>query len=79
MRVVIINDDSVARGGATALALLEAELLRARGVETVYATGDAAENPLFERIGAQTVGLGEKRLLDAGVPAEHVHLERFSW
>ena len=37
MRVVIVNDASLARGGATALALLEAELLRARGVEVVFA------------------------------------------
>src|SRR5688572_13815837 len=39
-RVVIINDESVASGGAAALALLSAELLNAAGVPLAFVTGD---------------------------------------
>lgn len=39
-RIVIINDASVARGGATGLALLSAKLFRARGLSVTYITGD---------------------------------------
>ncbi|TDL81113.1 glycosyltransferase [Palleronia sediminis] len=42
-RVVIVNDASVARGGATGLALMQARMLAARGVETRLFTGDRGE------------------------------------
>ena len=51
MKVVIINDVSVARGGATALALLEARLLSERGVVVTFATGDGGDYPLFDELG----------------------------
>jgi glycosyltransferase involved in cell wall biosynthesis len=66
MRVVIVNDVSIARGGATALALLEAKLLRERGITVEFATGDAGENGLFERLGIKVAALGGRRLLDKG-------------
>jgi glycosyltransferase involved in cell wall biosynthesis len=66
-RLVVVNDVSVARGGATALALLEVELLRQRGVSVTYVTGDAGGNPLFAEFGVAVVALGEQRLLDAGL------------
>ena len=66
MRVVIVNDVSIARGGATALALLEARLLRERGVKVEFATGDAGDNRLFEDLGITVTALGGRRLLDAG-------------
>ncbi len=40
-RVVVINDRSVARGGATGLALRSAELLAGRGVPVTFLTGDS--------------------------------------
>lgn len=39
-RVVVINDRSEARGGASALAILSVRLLRQRGVPVTYITGD---------------------------------------
>ncbi|KAB1069581.1 glycosyltransferase family 4 protein [Methylobacterium planeticum] len=42
-RLVVINDVSVMRGGATGLALASARLIRARGVPVTFVTGDAAE------------------------------------
>ena len=65
-RVVIVNDASVARGGATALALLEASLMRERGVAVAFATGDAGDNALFDELGIPVVALGGSRLLDKG-------------
>lgn len=41
-RVVILNDASVARGGATGLAMTQARMLHDRGVEVIYAAGDCA-------------------------------------
>ncbi|SDF96186.1 glycosyltransferase family 4 protein [Paraburkholderia phenazinium] len=68
-RLVIVNDVSIAHGGATALALLEARLMRERGVAVTYATGDDAINPEFETRGIETVGLGRAPLLQAGPAA----------
>jgi glycosyltransferase involved in cell wall biosynthesis len=68
-RLVIVNDASVANGGATALALLEARLMRARGIEVTYITGDAGANPEFQACGQDTIGLGRAPLLQAGVGA----------
>jgi glycosyltransferase involved in cell wall biosynthesis len=43
-RVVIINDFSNARGGATSIALSSAALLNEAGISTTYVTGDSASN-----------------------------------
>ena len=68
-RLVIVNDASIAHGGATALALLEARLMRERGIEVTYIAGDDAANPEFEAHGIATAGLGRARLLQAGAAA----------
>ncbi len=67
-RLVIVNDFSIARGGATALALLEAELFCRRGMPVTFIAGDAGDNPDLGRCGVSVVALGQQRLLEAGVP-----------
>lgn len=62
--VVIINDASIARGGATGLALLAAQEIRARGVQVTYVTGDAGLAPALEAAGIGIVAAGGQRLLD---------------
>ena len=65
-RLVIVNDFSVARGGATALALLEAELFAARGLPVSLFAGDAGDNLELERLGVSVAALGQRRLLETG-------------
>jgi glycosyltransferase involved in cell wall biosynthesis/polysaccharide pyruvyl transferase WcaK-like protein len=67
-RLVIVNDFSVARGGATALALLEAELLERRGMPVTFIAGDAGSNPDLGRSEVSVVAIGHHRLLEAGAP-----------
>lgn len=62
-RVVIVNDFSVARGGATTLVLLLLRLLRARSIPVTMIVGDDGENPLFSELGADIVSLGHQELL----------------
>lgn len=62
-RVVIINDFSVARGGATTLVLLLLKLLRSRDIPVTLIVGDDGENPLFSELGLDVVPLGQKELL----------------
>lgn len=64
-RVVVINDASVARGGATGLALLSAQLLRRRGLSVTFVCGDAGEAAALTALGIDVVALGAARLLDA--------------
>ena len=64
-RIVIVNDDSVARGGATEMALASIRGLRRRGVPVTLIAGDGGHNPELETLGVTTVGLGEHKLLDA--------------
>jgi glycosyltransferase involved in cell wall biosynthesis len=64
-KVVIINDASVARGGATGLALLQARSLQARGVEVVYVAGDRGEDSQFEALGIEVHNIGGDALLRA--------------
>ena len=68
-RLVIVNDVSVANGGATALALLELRLMRARGVKVTYVTGDDGANPEFDALDIEVVCLRGTRLLQAGAAA----------
>ncbi len=63
-RVVIINDFSVARGGATALALLAAELFREQDIPVTLFAGDNAENPELDKLGIDVVSVGSKPLLE---------------
>lgn len=68
-RVVVINDRSLAFGGATGLALLSARLLQARGIPVTYLAGDEGENPALAEAGIPVHALGGKRLLEAGALA----------
>ena len=65
-RLVILNDLSIAKGGATALALLSAGLLRDRNIPVTLLAGDAGCNPELAARGVEIVGLGGARLHDAG-------------
>ncbi len=66
-RVVVLNDVSVARGGATGLALASVRGLRARGVPVTWVTGDAGEAPELRALGVEIVPLGQALLLEAGL------------
>lgn len=62
-RVVLLNDFSIARGGATTLVLLLLRLLRARGISVTLVAGDDGDNPAFAELGVDVVALGQKALL----------------
>ncbi|WP_416357037.1 glycosyltransferase family 4 protein [Aureimonas phyllosphaerae] len=62
-RVVVINDASIARGGATGLALLSIGLMRARGIAVTYLVGDEGKNEELERLGVEVVAVGGKPLV----------------
>lgn len=62
-RVVVINDMATARGGATALALLSAELLRAKGLEVTYITGDDGDNAALAAQGVEIIAAKGQELL----------------
>lgn len=63
LRVVILNDASIARGGATGLSLLQARLLRARDIPVTFVAGDALENPDFAELGVEHINLGGTPLM----------------
>lgn len=66
-RVVLINDFSVARGGATVLVLLLLRLLRAQDIAVTVIVGDAGAAPELQDLGVEVVALGQQALL-AGNP-----------
>ncbi|MFZ2004706.1 MAG: glycosyltransferase family 4 protein [Stellaceae bacterium] len=63
-RVVVINDDAVERGGAAAIALASAKLLRARGVSVSFLSGTAPADPALAACGVSVATLGGRHLLD---------------
>lgn len=65
-RVVVIDDYSLARGGATGLALLSARLLRQRGIAVSYLCGDDGDNTALGATGVEIHALGGRDLLNAG-------------
>lgn len=65
-RVVILNDLSEPKGGATALALASALALRARGVPVAFLAGDVGSNPALAAAGVEVVALGQARLESMG-------------
>lgn len=65
-KVVVINDASVAFGGATGLALLSLRQLRARGIPVTYVCGDSGENPELAALGVTVVAAGSAGLLKRG-------------
>lgn len=64
-RVVIIDDYSTARGGATALALLSAKLFRGLDIPVTYICGDDGENAELADIGIPVVPLHGRDLINA--------------
>jgi len=68
-RVVVLNDRSLAFGGATGLALLSARLLRQRGIAVTLLAGDAGANPALAAEGITVHALGGATLLEAGAAA----------
>ncbi|MEM9785156.1 MAG: glycosyltransferase family 4 protein [Pseudomonadota bacterium] len=76
MKVVILNDASVARGGATGLALLQAQSLAARGIKTTFVTGDRGEEATLAAQGVAVVALGHDPLMRA---PPHVAATRGLW
>lgn len=62
-RVVVINDASVARGGATGLALLSIRMLRARGLAVTYIVGDTGDAPELRELGVEVVAVGGRQLV----------------
>lgn len=63
-RVVVINDDAVESGGAAAMALASARLLRQRHIPVTYLSGEPAGTPDLEREGIEVAVLGGRHLLD---------------
>ena len=61
-RIILINDLSQPKGGATALALQSALAFRARGLEVTFIAGDMADNAALGDAGVEQVGLGSARL-----------------
>ena len=63
-RVVVINDSSVARGGATSLALLSARMLKERGHAVTFVAADTGDAGELAELGIETVWLGGQRIND---------------
>lgn len=61
-RVVVINDASIARGGATGLALLSIRKLRERGIPVTFIVGDDGQNPELDDLGVEIVAIGGRAL-----------------
>lgn len=64
-RIVIINDRSIAAGGATALALLSARLFSEAGIRVTYVTGDDGSQAQLPS-SVDLIALGGKPLLQRG-------------
>jgi len=65
-RIVVINDASQARGGATGLALLSVRLLRERGLGVTYICGDEGNNDDLKALGVEVIAAGGAGLLQRG-------------
>lgn len=63
-RVVVINDDAAERGGAAAIALASARLLRSRNVPVTYLSGDPAGADELGRAGIEVSVLGGRHILE---------------
>lgn len=61
-RVVIINDASVAKGGATGLAIASARWFRANHIPVTMIVGDSGANPELQQLGIEVVATGGKAL-----------------
>jgi len=65
-RIVVINDASQARGGATGLALLSVRLLRERGLDVSYICGDDGDNDDLRALGVTVIAAGSAGLRQRG-------------
>lgn len=65
MKTVIVNDASIARGGATGLSLLQARMLRDRGIDTVFAAADRGGNEDLAALGVRIYTAGSDPLMKA--------------
>jgi glycosyltransferase involved in cell wall biosynthesis len=63
-RVVVINDDATGHGGASAIAVAMARLLRARGTAVTFLAGDGAPAAELTSADIDTVILGGRHILD---------------
>jgi glycosyltransferase involved in cell wall biosynthesis len=64
-RVVIINDFSNARGGATSIALSSAALLSEAGIPITYLTGDSADGADLRLSSAEIISAGCQPIFEA--------------
>jgi glycosyltransferase involved in cell wall biosynthesis len=62
-RLVVVNDSSVAKGGATGVAVESIRQLRARNVAVVFFCGDDGDNDELKKLGVTIIPLGGERLL----------------
>jgi glycosyltransferase involved in cell wall biosynthesis len=62
-RVVVINDDAVERGGAAAIALASARLLREHGVSVAFLSGSDEVDPDLKAAGIEVTILNGRHLL----------------
>lgn len=62
-RIVVINDSSVAKGGATGLALASALAFRRQGLSVTLLTGDQGVSEELAEAGVEIVALGQERLM----------------
>jgi glycosyltransferase involved in cell wall biosynthesis len=65
-RVVILNDASVGRGGATGLSLELARLLAAQGHDVAYLCGDAGDEGALEAHGVEVFAMGGLHIMQQG-------------
>lgn len=66
-RIVHLNDLSVGKGGASKLAVEAALGLAGRGLPVSFLAGDHGDSVMLREAGVEVVGLGQSRLLDAGI------------
>lgn len=64
--IVVLNDSSRAKGGATGLAILSALELRARGLKVSFVCGDDGDAPELRAKGIDVIAAGSGRLLERG-------------
>lgn len=62
--VVVINDDATGHGGASAIAVAMARLVRARGIKVTVLAGDGAPAPELASERIDTVVLGGRHILE---------------
>lgn len=62
-RVVLINDDAVNSGGAAAVALQSAVVLRGLGVRVSFLSGEADCDPELKKLGVDWVPLGGRHIM----------------